>query len=158
MGSQLKVVRQLLTAAFIDQVAIRKDLLETDSAASGNKYATSKGVPYRALGVSEDVFIHPTSVLFNNAPPEYLIFHEVIRTSQVWIKGRSHMIACMKYVKTSPTLCSVVTRINAAWLSSLGKSLCTFSKPVKNREGVMMVVPKFGEHGWELPLVKADSI
>ncbi|GAW05713.1 P-loop containing nucleoside triphosphate hydrolase protein [Lentinula edodes] len=57
------------------------------------------GVAYKALGIAEDVFIHPSSVLFKNTPPEYLIFNEVVRTSQVWLKG--------------------LTVINPAWLSSL---------------------------------------
>ncbi|KAJ6508792.1 P-loop containing nucleoside triphosphate hydrolase protein [Mycena sanguinolenta] len=136
---QLKVLRQLLTAGFIDQVAIRKDRTEQSSSA-GVKYATSKGVPYKALGISEDVFIHPSSVLANTAPPEYVVFSEVIRTTRVWLKG--------------------VTMINPAWLSSLanGSSLCTFSKPNKNASGELMVIPRFGSEGWELPAVKASSL
>ncbi|KAJ7250874.1 P-loop containing nucleoside triphosphate hydrolase protein [Mycena haematopus] len=135
---QLKVLRQLLTAGFIDQVAIRKDRTEQTSSA-GVKYATSKGVPYKALGISEDVFIHPSSVLANTAPPEYVVFSEVIRTTRVWLKG--------------------VTVINPAWLSSLANgSLCTFSKPNKNANGDLMVIPRFGSEGWELPAVKASSI
>jgi ATP-dependent RNA helicase DHX37/DHR1 len=52
-----------------------------------------------------------------------------------------------------------VTAINPAWLATLGKgSLCTFSKPVKNGAGEMMVVPRFGPAGWELPAVKADGL
>ncbi|KAJ6559196.1 P-loop containing nucleoside triphosphate hydrolase protein [Mycena vulgaris] len=135
---QLKVLRQLLTAGFIDQVAVRKDRIEQTSSA-GVKYTTSKGVPYKALGVSEDVFIHPSSVLANAAPPEYVVFSELIRTTRVWIKG--------------------VTIINPAWLSSLANgSLCTFSKPNKNASGDLMVIPRFGSDGWELPAVKAESI
>lgn len=130
------MLRQLLTAGFIDQVAVRKDRVE-QTPLTGVKYATSKGVPYRALGVSEDVFIHPSSVLANTVPPEYVVFNELIRTTRVWIKG--------------------VTVVNPAWLSSLSNgSLCTFSKPVKNANGDMMVTPRFGM--WELPAVKADHI
>lgn len=52
-----------------------------------------------------------------------------------------------------------VTVINPVWLSSLGKrSLCTFSKPVKNSVGDLMVIPHFGPEGWELPAVKAESV
>ncbi|KAK7469227.1 putative ATP-dependent RNA helicase DHR1 [Stygiomarasmius scandens] len=131
---QLKVLRQLLAAAFIDQVAVRKDRIESNS--SGTQFATSKGVPYKALGISEDVFIHPSSVLASVSPPEYVVFSELVRTSKVWIKG--------------------VTVINPAWLSSLGKSsLCTFSKPFKNNNGGMMVTPHFGPDGWPLPAIKA---
>ncbi|KAG6903245.1 hypothetical protein C0995_000140 [Termitomyces sp. Mi166 len=132
---QLKVLRQLLTAGFIDQVAIRKDHLDPSS--SSAQYATSKGVPYRALGITEDVFIHPSSILANASPPEYVVFNEVVRTSRIWLKG--------------------LTVINPAWLSTLGEpSLCTFSKPTKNMAGVMMTIPRFGPDGWELPPVKMD--
>ncbi|KAJ7212117.1 P-loop containing nucleoside triphosphate hydrolase protein [Mycena pura] len=133
---QLKVLRQLLTAGFVDQVAVRKDRLDNSSA--GLKYTTCKGVSYRAMGVPEDVFIHPSSVLANREPPEYVVFSELIRTTRVWIKG--------------------VTVVNPAWLSSLATSLCTFSKPTKSINGELMVVPRFGSDGWELPAIKADKV
>lgn len=81
---QVKVILQLLTASFIDQVAVRKDLAEE---ATGNKLSTSKGVPYRAAGIEEDVFIHPSSVLYSVSPPQYLVYHEVVRSNRVWLKG-----------------------------------------------------------------------
>ncbi|KAF9242610.1 P-loop containing nucleoside triphosphate hydrolase protein [Melanogaster broomeanus] len=68
--TQLKVIRQLLAAAFIDQVAVRKDLAQKKTA-TGVQYTTTKGVPYKALGVEEDVFIHPSSVLSQRSPPDY---------------------------------------------------------------------------------------
>jgi ATP-dependent RNA helicase DHX37/DHR1 len=83
---QLKVLKQLLTAAFIDQVAVRKDLVQKGSS-TGVKYATSRGVEYQAMGISEDVFIHPSSVLASNPPPEYIVYHEVVRSSRIWLKG-----------------------------------------------------------------------
>jgi len=130
---QLKVLRQLLTAGFIDQVAIRKDRVEKTSS-TGIQYATSRGVPYKALGISDDVFIHPSSVLVNSPPPEYIVFHEVVRTTRVWIKG--------------------LTIVNPVWLSALAKPpLCSFSKP-KNIKGVLMCTPHFGPDEWELPPVK----
>lgn len=39
------------------------------------------------MGIDEDVFIHPSSVLFSASPPQYIVYHEVVRSSQVWIKG-----------------------------------------------------------------------
>lgn len=132
--TQLKAIRQLLTAAFIDQVAVRKDLIQKN--ANGGQFSTSKGVPYAAVGVPGDVFIHPVSVLANRPPPDYIVFSEIVQTSRTWIKG--------------------LTVINSAWLSSLGKqSMCTFSKPSRNNAGVMMSIPRFGPDQWELPPVKA---
>lgn len=50
-----------------------------------------------------------------------------------------------------------LTVVNPAWLSHLGKSLCTFSKPIKTKEGISMVIPHFGPAGWELPPVKEGA-
>ncbi|CDO72409.1 hypothetical protein BN946_scf184977.g108 [Trametes cinnabarina] len=133
---QLKVLRQLIAAGFIDQVAVRKDIAQK-GIGSGTQYTTSRGVAYQALGIDEDVFIHPSSVLANQRPPDYVVFLEVVRTSRVYIKG--------------------VTTINGAWLPALGKSLCTYSKPFKNKEGQSMVIPHFGPQGWELPPIREDQ-
>jgi ATP-dependent RNA helicase DHX37/DHR1 len=84
---QLKVIRQILCAGFIDQVAVRKDLV-TKSSSLGNKFETTKGVAYKALGVPEDVFIHPSSSLSSSAPPDFVVFGEVVSTSKVWIKSK----------------------------------------------------------------------
>ncbi|KIK99635.1 hypothetical protein PAXRUDRAFT_822554 [Paxillus rubicundulus Ve08.2h10] len=135
--TQLKVLRQLLTAAFINQVAVRKDLAQK-KLATGVQYTTTKGVPYRALGIQEDVFIHPSSVLSQRSPPDYVVFTEIVRTTKPWLKG--------------------LTLINPAWLSALGKpTLCSFTKPAKNSAGVLMTIPKFGPDQWELPPVKASQ-
>lgn len=83
---QLKVLRQLLCSAFIDRVAVRIDLLQSN-ALSGNKYATCRGVPYRALGITEDVFIHPQSVIFSQAPPDYIVYQDAVRSTQTWLKS-----------------------------------------------------------------------
>ena len=89
---QLKALKQLLTAGFIDQVAVRKDLVDK-SQASGTQYSNAKGIPYQALGISEDVFIHPSSLLIGGPPPDYIVYHEVIRTSRAYLKGRPSVYA-----------------------------------------------------------------
>lgn len=86
---QLKVLRQLITSAFIDQVAIRKDIADKQSSISYSKVASTRGVPYRAFGIDEDLFIHPSSGLFHQTPPEFIIFTELHRTHKVWLKSES---------------------------------------------------------------------
>ena len=79
-----------MTSCFVDHVAVRKELVEKDSA-TGIQRTTAKGVQYRTLGISEDVYIHPSSVLATTSPPpDYVVYHEVVRTSQVWLKGLIH--------------------------------------------------------------------
>lgn len=138
-----------MTAGFIDQVAIREDLALKKSS-SGNSYESSRNVAYRATGlVSQQVYIHPSSVLFHTSPPDYLVFQDVIRNSngKTWLKG--------------------VTKINPTWLVSLGKSQCSFSKPVempgsgvrrmdvvKGDTREVFVIPHFRDLGVDLPAVK----
>ena len=86
---QLKVLRQLIAAGFIDQVAVRKDIAQKGRVAgAGTQYTTARGVAYQAIGIpDEDVFIHPSSVLAQEPPPEYIVYLELVRTSRVYIKG-----------------------------------------------------------------------
>jgi ATP-dependent RNA helicase DHX37/DHR1 len=102
------------------------------------------------------VFIHPSSALFHSSPPDFIVFTELVRTSRVWIKG--------------------ITKVNGAWLAELGKSMCSFSRPMevpstgKGRSGPsatggsgggasgnerdVVVIPHFGALGVDLPAVK----
>ena len=146
--NQQKVLKQLITSAFIDQVAVRKDLVESDEN-RGKKFTNCRGIPYKAIGVEEDVFIHPSSVVFDNQPPEYIVYNEIISTSQPYMKG--------------------ITTIQPSWLSILGKNMCSFSKPVevptksklKTSENTkeVLVEPYFGPgRGIKLPPVKMTQI
>ena len=140
---QLKVLRQIITAGFIDQVAVRSDVALKRPA----RFTSSRSIPYRAAGITEDIFIHPSSALFHRAPPEFVVFQEIVRTSRPWMR--------------------VVTQINPAWLSALGKGMCSYSRPtevgreggskvaeVKEGERVVSVVPHFRDLGVDLPAVK----
>ena len=135
-------------------MAVRKDLVDKKHS-TGVQHTSSRGVAYRALGISDDVFIHPSSLLFNAAPPEYLIFQDLVQTSRIFLKGEvaTCYILC-RHVKLDLGL----TIINPAWLSVLGKDvLCKFSKPIKNKAGEFMTIPRFGPDAWELAAIKAGA-
>ncbi|WWC58708.1 uncharacterized protein I303_101252 [Kwoniella dejecticola CBS 10117] len=163
--TQLKVIRQIITAGFIDQIAIREDVI-LKKGGGGYTYESSRGVKYRinssasASGPTsskeEGIYIHPSSNLFHKSPPDFMVYIEVTRSQQTgktWLKN--------------------LTKINPNWLSTLGKNQCTFSKPmempsasnknrvsrvIKNKEGIeerdVFVTPHFGELGVELPVMK----
>ncbi|KDN34519.1 hypothetical protein RSAG8_12392, partial [Rhizoctonia solani AG-8 WAC10335] len=135
---QIKLLQQIITSGFIDQIAVRKDYIEKQT---GVKRTSARGVAYQAIGVKEDVFIHPSSVLFGATPPDFVAFQDVVRTSRVWLK--------------------VVTRVNPSWLPTLGPSLSTYSKPLKvtaaAKAGKIAVVPRFGPYEWELPMTTIDK-
>lgn len=136
-----KILRQILTAGFIDQVAVLESIV---SKKGSSAHASARGVPYRALGVPEPVYLHPSSVLFHHTPPDYLVFTEVVRTARVCLKG--------------------VTKVQGSWLAVLGKDMCTFSRPLETpgmrakavtaNEREVIVVPHFGDLGVDLPPIK----
>lgn len=99
--------------------------------------------------------MHPSSILADRTPPDFLVYHEVVRTSRIWLKSMDYNFDSMgDLIFLLPDL----TVINPAWLSTLGKpSLCTFSKPTKTIGGTMVVTPRFGPEGWELPVIKAQE-
>ncbi|KAE8267345.1 hypothetical protein A4X09_0g4992 [Tilletia walkeri] len=157
---QLKLLRQLLCAAFIDQVAVRADLVDGAAGAdtladfsgqwsslkSGghgpqqlSKMKSTRGVPYRALGLGqrEAAYVHPSSILYHQRPPEWLVFSERQRSAPKYVKekkaageenveGVLNELAPEREGRVWLRTCTVV---NPSWLSSLGKKMCTFSKP-----------------------------
>jgi len=140
---QLIVLRQILTAGFIDQVAVRLDI----AMKKPSRFTSCRIVPYRTSDVDEEVFIHPSSSLFHRPPPDFVVFQELVRTSKPWLKG--------------------VTKIKPAWLSQLGKGMCSYSRPmevgtkggsvvkeVKEGEREVSVVPHFRGLGVDLPVVR----
>jgi ATP-dependent RNA helicase DHX37/DHR1 len=82
----MKVLRQILCAGFIDQVAVRADLVSKNK--PGQRYENTRGVVYKAVGVSDETFIHPSSGMFGGSPPDWIVFSEVVRTSRVWLRSK----------------------------------------------------------------------
>ncbi|CAG8456674.1 4925_t:CDS:10 [Dentiscutata erythropus] len=140
---QLEALRQIIAAGFIDQVAIRKDLVDGTTKA----FSSTRGISYSTMWTDEDVFIHPSSVLYHGKPPDFVVFQELQRTNKVWMKG--------------------ITIIKPEWLPKLGKSLCVFSKPKElpapklrrnDDEMTAYVTPCFGPKSWELPPIKVKGV
>ncbi|KAF9945242.1 putative ATP-dependent RNA helicase DHR1, partial [Mortierella alpina] len=94
---QLTAIRQIVACAFMDQVAIRKDLVGTVEASYSKK---AKTVPYVTMWSKENVYIHPSSGLFGfsmeNAPA-MVVYQDLQRTvkaveiesrpSKIYLKG-----------------------------------------------------------------------
>ncbi|PWN46057.1 P-loop containing nucleoside triphosphate hydrolase protein [Ceraceosorus guamensis] len=143
--TQLKVLRQLLVSAYVDQVAVRADLMPEAAARvlsltnegteagrqyshqrrKGAKLTSTRGVAYLVRAApGQACFIHPTSTLFHGAPPPWIIFDEMHVSSsnkeKVWLK--------------------MCTRINPAWLSTLARPLCSFSKPAEPSGGTAATI------------------
>jgi ATP-dependent RNA helicase DHX37/DHR1 len=107
---QLKVLRQVITAGLIDCVAMRQDVLDTEGG-KGLSFKNSNNVPYKLMWSNEIAYIHPSSILYGQAPPPVLVYSELFKGGRNWLKG--------------------VTAVEPKWLAKIGKSLCTFGRPLE---------------------------
>ncbi|KAN0064349.1 putative ATP-dependent RNA helicase DHR1 [Thecaphora frezii] len=144
---QLKMIRQLLVSAYIDQVAVRADLvmnatttsatLAADdartsqalwrlrTAGGGDQMSSTRNVPYKAMGLGGFAYIHPSSTFYHGSPPDWVIFGEIQRSqAKVARVDASDAPTGTVWLKT-------LTKVNPAWLPTLGRALCSFSKPVE---------------------------
>lgn len=145
-ATQLKVLRQVLTAGFIDSVAIRQDVLDTGGG-KGKKLKHSRHVVYRLMWSDEEAFIHPTSTLFSQEPPAMLVYSELYKGTKTWLKG--------------------VTSVETKWVAKLGQGLCSYGRPLeyplpkfigdKKDRKLVYVVPSFGPKGWPLPPIQVEQ-
>ncbi|EPZ30997.1 P-loop containing nucleoside triphosphate hydrolase protein [Rozella allomycis CSF55] len=126
--SQRSIIKQIIASGFIDQIAKLKP-----------KMSHEKAFKYQTLLSKEDALIHPSSCLFNESPPEFVVYEELVQTSHVYIKG--------------------LTAISESIIPIVARSQCTFSKPLDTPEPfynsekdkmICYVKPSFGTVLWEL--------
>lgn len=86
--AKLKAIRQIITAGFIDQIAIRKGLIDKSS----KMFSSTRNVEYCIMWTDDVVFIHPSSILYHNKPPDFVVYQELHRTSKIWMKGKEILI------------------------------------------------------------------
>lgn len=160
--TQVKLLKQMVCAGFVDQVAVRADQIFPEDAKITNK-ASIINIPYvpvlaeRSSNVAENfVYIHPTSIMNNlgEEPPKYLVFHSLHLNSNT-DKPKTRMKPLCD-IKSTPL----------ANIARKGSLLC-YSKPLTGQgikpiqisptERYCYVVPRFGatidsdlKIGWEL--------
>ncbi|KAJ2788145.1 putative ATP-dependent RNA helicase DHR1 [Coemansia interrupta] len=150
-AQQQTLIRQIVLAGFVDQVAVRADL----AGASGDVAEQRPGLQataYVTMWGSEPVFIHPESVVYRGAGraaqqmPHAVVYGELQRTSRLWAR--------------------VVTAVDPAWLATVARPLCTFGNPLPyplpqyndaRDHMVCHVEPRFGPRSWPLPSVKVEQ-
>lgn len=152
---QVYVLQQIIATGFLDQVAVRADVVGDIKISRGTSVG---GVPYKLLFTTEDgdgyVYIHVSLVLHNRTqkPPEYLVYETLdLNDDRTRVRMRP------------------LTDIDGRLLANVAKGtpLLAYSKPLgppyapevlsasKQR---CYVVPRFGGQGsavsWDLPVVR----
>lgn len=167
---QVKAIKQMITAGYVDQVAIRADTANSELRVTSNTRIIN--IPYVSLfpsnvdgGDEEDYcYIHPSSILTRcgDVPPEYLVYQTLQLSSNANSSG-------VRKLRLKP-----LNDISGKALSNVAKrsGLITYSKPLgppygpKNispTEKVCYVVPRFGANigtggvGWNLPAIKVKQ-
>jgi ATP-dependent RNA helicase DHX37/DHR1 len=155
---QIRTIKQVVTAAYLDRIAIRSDLVDSNSP-SKKTTKTSRAeylpmiAPTRQAMMTDFASIHPRSAVANaSSAPEYIGYSD-IRASQ-----KTGRLRLMPLTTVSPREIEPLAR---------GTPLIQYSKPLNyppprvfTDNGVMKkeiyVVPRFGTHGrgWELPSIK----
>lgn len=170
---QIKAIKQIVAVGFIDQVAIRADLVPNSTFKLGQSSLKKvTDVPYMTLFASSithqpgsdgnlqdvAVYVHPSSVLASQSSyPEYLVYSELKKSASATGK-----------VRMKP-----LTSVTGSQLATLAKGtpLITYSKPLDHVPPKILpdsggsrrecwVIPRIGgaigksELGWPLPAKK----
>ncbi|KAF9106299.1 putative ATP-dependent RNA helicase DHR1 [Mortierella sp. AM989] len=147
---QLVAIRQIVACAFLDQIAVRKDLI---GAVEENYSKKAKAVPYVTMWSKESVYIHPSSGLFGfsmEKAPAMVVYQDLQRTVKaVEIENKPSKI----YLKG-------LTAIDPKWVSTLanGTGLVRASKEriikIDDKTQKAMTDITFGPNYWPLPPIE----
>lgn len=152
---QIKLLKQIICAGFVDQVAIRGDYLYPDEVLIGNNTSISK-IPYVPVLQSKEnleshaelfAFIHPESLLNScgQAPPKYMIYNTLLKNSD----GTRTRIFPLCDIKSLP----LVNIANSTSLISYSKPISNLTvkpKDISMTERLCYVVPHFGDNNNDL--------
>jgi len=159
---QIRTIKQIVTAAYLDHIAIRADLLESTSLKRNpvNILRTQYSpltTPANGKDEQPGTFIHPNSALAKlPTAPEYVVYSD-LRESQN--TGRLRLLPL-----TTVAARDIEPLAKGTPLIQYSKSLNYPPPRIFTEDGVMKkevyVVPRFGMQGkgWELPSVKRVEV
>lgn len=139
------VLRQIVAAGFLDQVAKRAP---PGAIANGSKIERNCAYIAATGSVKEAVYIHPHSSVFTPNPaklPPFVVYQHIMRTTRAYMK--------------------MVTAVDPGWLASIGKDtpLCKYSPPLAEPapsynaaldQVQCYAKAQYGAHQWALPAVQ----
>ena len=173
-STQLKALKQIVAAGFIDQIAIRADLA-ANPPDIGRKPKRAIDVPYltlfpvqlgRPMNTEEKaVFLHPSSVLSRQSPrdlPQYLVYSHLQRAAPSTVGGGK-----VPKIRMMP-----LTAVSGVQISALahGTPLIQYGKPLGKIESLggspekreCWIIPSLvgegGSLGWPLPAKKVIQV
>ncbi|ETL82323.1 hypothetical protein L917_17499 [Phytophthora nicotianae] len=139
------VLRQIVAAGFLDQVAKR---VPAGTITEGTKIERNCAYIAATGQVKEPVYIHPHSSVFTPNPsklPQFVVYQHIMRTTRAYMK--------------------MVTAIEPEWLAGIGKNtpLCKYAPPLAEPapfyhpeldEVQCYAKAQYGMHQWSLPAMR----
>ncbi|GMF43245.1 unnamed protein product [Phytophthora fragariaefolia] len=139
------VLRQIVAAGFLDQVAKR---VPAGTITEGTKIERNCAYIAATGNVKEPVYIHPHSSVFTPNPaklPQFVVYQHIMRTTRAYMK--------------------MVTAIEPEWLAGIGKNtpLCKYAPPLTEPapfynpeldEVQCYAKAQYGIHQWSLPAMR----
>ncbi|KAF4128928.1 Oligonucleotide/oligosaccharide-binding (OB)-fold [Phytophthora infestans] len=139
------VLRQIVAAGFLDQVAKR---VPAGTITEGTKIERNCAYIAATGQVKEPVYIHPHSSVFTPNPsklPQFVVYQHIMRTTRAYMK--------------------MVTAIEPEWLAGIGKNtpLCKYAPPLAEPapfyhreldEVQCYAKAQYGIHQWALPAMR----
>ena len=137
-------LKACILSGYIDQVAVRSDAKSKDHPRLPMYELLV--APLDNFAMNDEIFLHPSSCLSHQAAPHLAVFQDLVRTSQVYMKG----LTAIK---------------DPAMLATAGAHLCSFSKPLEkpaprydsDRDQIICYArPRFGDRSLELEPVPME--
>ncbi|KAG7391043.1 ATP-dependent RNA helicase dhx37 [Phytophthora boehmeriae] len=139
------VLRQIVAAGFLDQVAKR---VPAGTITEGTKIERNCAYVAATGNVKEAVYIHPHSSVFTPNPsklPQFVVYQHIMRTTRAYMK--------------------MVTAVEPEWLAGIGKNtpLCKYAPPLAEPapfyhpeldEVQCYAKAQYGIHQWSLPAAR----
>ncbi|KAE9334730.1 putative ATP-dependent RNA helicase [Phytophthora fragariae] len=139
------VLRQIVAAGFLDQVAKR---VPAGTITEGTKIERNCAYVAATGNVKEPVYIHPHSSVFMPNPtklPQFVVYQHIMRTTRAYMK--------------------MVTAVEPEWLAGIGKNtpLCKYAPPLTEPapfyhpeldEVQCYAKAQYGIHQWSLPAMR----
>jgi ATP-dependent RNA helicase DHX37/DHR1 len=165
-SKQLKALNQIVTAGFIDQVAIRADFSPNppDVARRPKRAIDVPYLPLIPLERGDAVYLHPSSVLARTAPeklPKYIVYSHLQQSVASQVGDESTKIRMSPLTTTGDLQLAALAR---------GSPLLTYGRPIgriaslggfpERRECVVVpaLVGRAGSIGWPLTAQKVVQV
>jgi ATP-dependent RNA helicase DHX37/DHR1 len=161
---QLKALNQIVTAGFIDQVAIRADYAPNPTNTTARRPKRAIDVPYLPLFGDYQVYLHPSSILARISPekmPKYLVYSHLQQSVASHVGDETAKIRMFALTATGDLQLAALAR---------DSPLLTYGKPIgkidplggfpQRREcvAVLSLVGKAGSIGWPLTAKKVLQV